>query len=87
MKKPSKQMTLEDLAAMVARGFERVDARFENMATKEEMTRGFAEVEKSINKVRLDILDVGDRFVTKHQFDQLVTRFTVLEAKVKHKSK
>ncbi len=76
-------MKIEDLAGMVARGFERVEEKIEDCATKEEMSRGFVEVEKTLNKVRLDILEVGDRFVSKHQFEELVSRFNILEAKVK----
>lgn len=84
-----KNMTIDELAVMVAKGFSALEDKIsgveDKMATKDEMDRKFAEVEKTLNKIRMDMLDMGDRFVSNHRFDELVSRFNILEAKVKGK--
>lgn len=76
-----KKITLEDLASLVARGFEAQDKKFEHIDKK------FEQVEENFRKVRADILGIGDRYVSKHEFDTLVIRFNTLEMKVKNKLK
>lgn len=66
----TKKVTTDDLAAMVAEGFSRVDIEI-------------GEVKESIKDVRADILNLGDRFVSYHTFDQLTSRVTILEKKQK----
>mgnify|MGYP006958839104 CR=1 FL=1 len=75
-------MTIEDLALMVAKRFDTIE---ESMITKDESSKSFAEVEKSLNKIRMDMLDIGDKFVSNYRFEELVSRFNILEAKVKGK--
>ena len=77
-----KEMTIEDLALMVAKRFDTIE---ESMITKDESSKSFAEVEKSLNKIRMDMLDIGDKFVSNYRFEELVSRFNILEAKVKGK--
>lgn len=73
----------DDLAAMVARGFERADSRFEKIEKNLETFK--KETSENFIKVRHDILGLHDRFVSKNEFDKFVSRFNVLEAKVKGK--
>lgn len=89
---------LENLAQMVARGFLSVE---EKMVTKEEFNKfkkevdsrfddvdkKFKGVEENFHSIRRDILQVGDRFISRQEFEGLVTRFNNLEAKVKAKIK
>ena len=77
-----------NLAIMVANGFERVDKRFA------EVDKNFAEVKKEINEVRenlnttrMDVLGIGDRFVSKFEFSQHLIRFNLLEQTIKVKTK
>lgn len=83
MKKVSQKqtMTLEDLAAIVARGFASQDKKFERIDQR------FEQVEENFRKVRADILGIGDRYVSKHEFDSFVSRFTLIEDKVNKRSK
>lgn len=88
---------MEDLAGMVGRGFEAVDKKFavvyqrfdvlENDlgAFKMQTTENFSQVEDNFKKVRNDILDIGDKFVHRHEFDNLLTRVGRIEQKVSGK--
>lgn len=90
-------MTIDDLAGMVARGFESVHkeiGEFKNEVDKrfDYVDKRFNKVEKDINEVkdnlattRMDVLGIGDRFVSKHEFSQHLVRFSLLEQKVKAK--
>lgn len=78
-----KKVTIDDLAIMVANGFDGV---------RDEMNKRFNKVEKDISDVkenlattRMDVLGIGDRFVSKHEFSQHLIRFQLLEQKVKGK--
>ena len=42
-------------------------------------------VEESLKSTRRDILGIGDRFVSKHEFNEHLIRFNRLEQKVKEK--
>lgn len=84
MKKATKkEMTIDELAQMVARGFARQSAEFGGF--KNEMKAFKEETAENFKKVRRDILELNDRFVSKYEFDKLVSRFNILEAKVKSK--
>lgn len=85
-----KEMSIEDLATMVARGFDRLESKID--ATKDDLylfkretELNFKKVDESFIKIRGSILDMGDKFVSKHEFDKFVSRFNLLEAKVKGK--
>ena len=93
MKKPSiknkKEVTLDDLAIMVTRGFESNDRSFENIEQRfENIDKKFfnlennissfkSETEANFKKVRNDILDIGDRFVPRFEFDNLLIRLNL----------
>lgn len=87
--KKAKNMTIEDLAAMTAKGFSSIEQKMltknEFNSFKEESIQNFKRVDESLIKVRRDILELGDRFVSKSEFDTFMIRFNALEAKVKGK--
>lgn len=79
---------LENLAVMVAKGFERQDEKFAHIDERfTQINEQFKNVDENFKKVRRDILEIGDRFVSRHEFEKFVSRFNALEAKVKGKSK
>ena len=91
--KNNKGTTLDDLANMVARGFEGVEQRMatkEEMATtKEEMNAGFREVNQRMAKVDSrvdDIYEILTRFEEGDILD-LQNRIKILERTVKAMSK
>lgn len=77
-----KEMSIEDLALMVAKGFSSIEER---MVTKEELKEFKKETTENFVKVRRDILELSDRFVSRSEFDKFLSRFNALEAKVKSK--
>ncbi|HEY4714940.1 MAG TPA: hypothetical protein VIH31_00325 [Candidatus Paceibacterota bacterium] len=91
----SKKVTIDGLAIMVAKGFDGVnkrldghDKKFEGIDKRfEGIDKRFDKVEEEIKLARRDILDVGDRFVARYEFDGLLIRFNRLEQKVKEKIK
>ena len=76
MKKIVKKITIDDLAIMVAKGFEDV---------KSELKSEINEVKENIRITRNDVLNIGDKFVSHHTFDQLANRVNTLEKKAKIK--
>lgn len=68
-----------NLAMMVARGFERVDKKFD------EVDKKFTEVKDNLASTRRDILEMGDRFTLKYEFYDLSVRVGLLEQKRKVK--
>ncbi|MEK7066376.1 MAG: hypothetical protein AAB965_02265 [Patescibacteria group bacterium] len=80
MKKETKKMTIEDLATIVAKGFESVDKRFDLMATKSDLedlaimtAKGFEDVSSRFDRVEDDV----DKL--RHHMEK---RFEGLELKV-----
>ncbi len=83
---------MEDLAGMVARGFAGVDTKFEKVLEKVDgqfakIDKEFEKVENNFKKIRGDILDIGDKFVPRHEFDTLLIRVSRLEQKVTEKAR
>lgn len=68
------KITIDKLAIMMNNNFDRLEAK---MDTK------FEEAKEDIKDIRKDILNLGDRFVTYHLFDQLASRVNSLEKKQK----
>jgi archaellum component FlaC len=98
--KTTKKVTIEDLAGtidnlaiMVAKGFDRVDERFNKVENDivgvkkdiAEVKESLEIVEENLNTTRMDVLGIGDKFVSKHEFSQHLVRFGLLEQKVKSK--
>lgn len=89
--------TIDNLAIMVAGGFERVYKEMDNRFDKvekdiaevkkdvAEVKKDVAEVKENLATTRMDVLGIGDRFVSKHEFSQHLVRFSLLEQKVKAK--
>jgi hypothetical protein len=82
-KASEKDISNSDLAAMTARGFERMQEEF-NKINEE-----FNKVNKRLDNhgeqfvaVRRDILSIRDDFVPRHEFNDFKERFVKLEAKV-----
>lgn len=92
MKKGAKSITIDDLAIMVAKGFDDVkkelktEFKTELGSFKSETEENFKKVEDNFKKVRSDILNMGDRFVPRHEFDSFLMRFHRLEQKVDGKT-
>lgn len=77
-----------DLAIMVARGFERVGN--EIVEVKKDITevkRDLTEVKDNLVSTRGDVLAMGDRFTLKYEFYDLSTRVGILEQSQKVKAK
>ena len=89
----TKKVTIDDLAGMVAHGFESVHNEIGEVKEKlgdVEKRLGKVEdrlekVEDNLNTTRMDVLGIGDKFVSKHDFNQHLIRFELLEQKVKAK--
>ena len=80
--KKTKKVTTEDLAIMVAQGFNRVDKRFDKVGKDiSGFKKDVEELKEDIKDVHKDILNLGDRFVSYHTFDSLANRVKVLEEK------
>lgn len=100
----TKNVTIDDLAVMVAKGFDgmrdemngRFDKVEERLGNVEERLGNVEEklgkveeklgkVEDNLNTTRMDVLGIGDKFVSRHDFNQHLIRFDLLEQKVKTK--
>ncbi|MHB1117912.1 MAG: hypothetical protein ACYCZ7_00055 [Minisyncoccota bacterium] len=75
-----------ELARMVAKGFESIDKRFESIDKRfEGIDKRLENVEENLSATRRDVLAMGDRFTLKYEFHDLSTRVSLLEQKVKTK--
>lgn len=84
----NKNVTIDDLAVMVANGFGRVEKRFEGVDERfERIESDIKELREEVKATRRDVLDIGDRFVPRYEFDNLLVRFSRLEQKVMGKRK
>lgn len=80
---------------MVAKGFDGVDGRFDTVGSRLDVIDGrldsveekIKEVHEDVKSARRDLLDIGDRFVPRYEFDNLLIRFSRLEQKVIGKSR
>ena len=71
--KKTKKVTIDNLAIMVAKGF---DGAEKDMI---EVKKDIGELKEGNKDIRRDILNLGDRFVSYHAFDQLASRVNLLE--------
>jgi len=92
MKKRAKkhETNIDDLAIMVGKGFEEIRGEFEESKSefatfKTETKANFEKVEENFVKIRGQLNNMGDHFVTNHKFDTLSLRVLRVEEKV-HKS-
>ncbi len=72
--------TVDSLAIMVAQGFERIDERFNKVEKR------LDDVEEISKATRRDVLNLGERFVSRYEFDTLSVRVNKLESKTKNKT-
>ena len=75
--KKTKKVTIDNLAIMVAKGF---DGAEKDMI---EVNKDIGELKEGNKDIRRDILNLGDRFVSYHAFDQLASRVNLLEKRQK----
>ena len=94
MKKQSKkETTIDDLALMVGKGFSevhekfsKIDERFDKVDERfDKVDKRFTTIEDSLVKIRGDITSLGDRYVSRFEFDKLLMRFMKFEEKVMDK--
>ena len=72
-----KNVTLDDLAIMVGNGFNAVDKRLASVESDISFLKG------AVKKVNQDVLNIGDRFVPRYEFDGLLIRVGKLEEKAR----
>ncbi len=87
MKKNKKGMTVDDLALMVGKGFSEVHEKFDKIDEKfKQIDDRFDVVDASLVKIRGDISSLGDRYISRFEFDKLLMRFLKLEERLHPKS-
>lgn len=82
---------VDSVAISVAKGFNKIDSRLEKVETRLEKVETrldkveirIGEMDLNIQSTRRDVLNMGDKFVSYHMFDQLASRVYVLEKKQK----
>jgi hypothetical protein len=79
-----------ELARMVAKGFEGVDMKFAEVNKKidkeiGEVKKDIAEVKENLAGTRRDVLSMGDKFTMKFELHDLSSRVVLLEQKQKAK--
>lgn len=79
----NKKMTIDDLAMMVAKGFDEVNKTISSEIS--EVKKDIAEVKENLASTRRDVLSMGDKFTLKYEFHDLASRVSVLEQKRKVK--
>ena len=74
--KKTKKVTIDNLAVMVAKGFDGIEKDIG------ELKKDMGEVKGNVKNIRKDVLNLGDRFPSQFSFDQLSNRVYNLEKKV-----
>ncbi len=91
-KREKKSVSTDDLAVMVARGFDelkkeiseaRIELKKEIGEVRIELKKEIGEVRENVKATRRDVLDIGDRFVSRYAFDNLHVRVSKLEQRAK----
>lgn len=78
--KKNKKVTTDDLAIMVAKGFDNMEKDMGGLQKDvRELKKDMGEVKENVKDTHKDILNLGDRFVSYHTFDSLANRVKVLE--------
>lgn len=85
--KGSHKTTIDDLAIMVGKGFEGLRTEFKTDLAdfRAETKANFEKVEENFVRIRGQIANTRDHFVTNHKFDGLSLRVVRLEEKVHKK--
>ena len=84
--------TVDTLAISVARGFASVDQKFVDVKKGlsgeiSELGVRVEKIEETVKNTNHNILNIGDKFVGRYEFENLVVRFGHLEKKVDEKMK
>lgn len=82
-----KEMSIDDLARMVAKGFSSVGEKFETIEEKIDtldkkfqiLDQKVETIDQNVKATRRDMLNIGDTFVSYRKFDELASRVTKLE--------
>ena len=90
-----KTTTIDSLAVMVAKGFSSVDKRFDKVEDRLTGVEGrltgvedrLTTVEEVLKATRQEVLNIGDRFVPRYEFDTLLSRVIRIEQKLEGKHK
>ena len=87
-----KGMTIEDLAILVGKGFSSIDKKFTDKFNAIDVRLVDVEtklitVEEIVKSTRQEVLNVGDRFVPRYEFDTLLSRVSRIEQKLEGKHK
>ena len=74
---------VDNLAISTAKGFERINDRFEETDFKlNKIEVRLTNVEEGLRSTRHDILDLHDRFTPRNEFDKSIIRLNKLEQKL-----
>lgn len=80
VKKNNKEITLHDVFDSVNRSFDKIEVRFIGIEDRfGKIEEKLEDLNTSVKAMRGDILNINDRFVTLHKFDELASRVTKLE--------
>lgn len=78
---------VENLARIVARGFEAVEKCFELVDKRfEQVDRKLLHIDARLNTIEHDISEIRKHFVYRDEFEDALTRLTVVEKKLGIKS-
>jgi len=79
----SLNQNLDNLAIITANGFARVDTEFSNVkADISGLDERLVIVEEVVKNTRQDVLNIGDKFVSRTEFDNHIIQFSRLDKKV-----
>ena len=68
-----KETTINDLAVMVAKGFDGVSKEIGEVKNRlGNVENRLGNVEENLKATRQDVLNLGDRFVSRYEFDDLL---------------
>lgn len=82
-RKIKKVVTNEDLARMVAGGFENVDKRFEGIDKRLDKLEGeMSHTNARLGRLETVVEDIQRRMVTRDEFDDLASRVKYIEMKL-----
>lgn len=81
-----KKITIDDLAIMVAKGFDEVSEKLNKeiggvKSELNEVKNRLDKIEVDVRATRRDMLNMGDKFVSYSKFDDLSLRVSTLEKK------
>src|SRR3989338_7831449 len=74
---------IENLARVVARGFEGIDKRFEQVDKRFERVDGhLLHIDARLDTIEHDITEIRKHFVYRDEFEEVLSRLSVIEKKL-----